>query len=154
LTQRAYTVVVDSGHNPTSGSTSQHVFQVDNVDDLVNGTNNYTWWMKYDANGDYYFPKEAGHIARWTPKLTVAGKYQVSVKFLATPSSGNVTYRIYNAQAVELTAVVVNQQSNVTQWKWATLSASISLSNGAYVRATTIPANSNIDAVKFKYLSP
>jgi hypothetical protein len=152
--EREYTIVVDSGHNPTSGSPSPNRFEVDFIDDVVGNTNVFTWWMKYEDNGDYYFPKESGHAARWTPELAVSGKYKVAVKYIATPSSGNVTYHIHDAAGDELLAVTIDQHANAAGWTWAVLSSSIALSDGAYVRATDIAAYSNIDAVKFKYVGP
>lgn len=152
--QRQYTVIVDTGHNSTSGNSANHLFQVDDINDTVGNTTTKTWWMRYGADGDYYYPKEANHAARWTPKLMATGKYDVAVKFLATPNSGNVTYRVYNSSGTQLTSVTVNQYSASNAWSWSVIASSASLSNGSYVRATEISANSSIDVMKFKYIGP
>ncbi|MFO7564505.1 MAG: C39 family peptidase [Enhygromyxa sp.] len=151
--EREHTVIVDTGHNiDDSGNDAHHQFRVDDSRDRLGNTSEFTWWMVYSPDGDYYYPRESGHAARWTPKLTATGQYLVAVKFLATPASGVVTYRIYNADEVQLLEVPVDQHARVTKWDYKIIAESISLSNGAYVRATDIPAETNIDAVKFKYL--
>jgi len=147
--QREYTVIVDTGHNTfAGGNNSHHHFHLQKV----NG--NYDKWKYYYGGGDWYYPTENGHAARWSPKLAKTGYYQVSVKFRGDKDSGKVPYTIYSENGDELVKTVVNQHRVPAKWDHAILAESVLLENGAYVRASDIPAGSNIDAIKFKYLRP
>jgi hypothetical protein len=148
--QRKYTVVVDTGHNAfAGGNSSQHQFHLQHV----NG--NYdNWKYYYGGGGDWYYPTKAGYAARWTPHLSKKGYYQVSVKFRGDNESGNVTYTIYDSQDTQLKSITVNQYKSSSEWTYQIIAEPILLENGAYVRASNISADTNVDAVKFKYLRP
>ncbi|WP_438000362.1 C39 family peptidase [Sorangium sp. So ce185] len=152
--QRAYTVLVDTGNNPTSGNAARNVFQVDDVNDAIDGTSDLVWWTYYGPMGNWYYPNEANRAARWTPRLEAGGMFEVSTKFVGDPESGTVTYRVYNASGAEIATETVDQHRSSMETGWAVIASSVELTNGAYVRATDISPGTNVDAIKFKYLGP
>ena len=140
--QRTNSVVVTTGNNRTSGNASQNLFNVDDESKF----NFY-----YGAGRDWYYPTSSGHAARWTPRLVNAGKYDVSVGFLADSSSGSVTYTVYDESGNVLVASkTINQ--NGSGWREVSLGTSVNLSNGAYVKAINIGINTNVDTVRFTYV--
>jgi len=144
--KRKYTVVVDTGHNTFgSGNYHYHSFQLDNPAD---------WKFYYGGDGDWYYSDFPNRAARWTPALSSPGNYQVSVKFRGDADSGKVTYTIYSKTGAPRRTVQINQYKARRTWDYAVLADSIILENGDYVRASNIPAGTNVDAVKFKFLSP
>ena len=151
--QGKYTVVVDTGNSDFEGNSLYNSFQLDDFD-AVTSTGKPMWNFYYGGGGDWYFPTEGGRAARWTPRLAVTGYYEVSVKFRADPSSGKVTYTLYDSTGKSLATKTVDQYKSSNTWSYVILSSSIKLSPGAYVRASNIPAKTNVDAVKFKYISP
>ncbi len=149
-TARLYTTVVDTGHNATSGNATIHRFEVDNINDYVGTSSTLTWWHWY-GDGDWVYPKEDGHAARWTPSLPMAGCYDVITNLRGDNTSGNVTYVLYNSSGLELARTTVNQNRNPAAWVQATIASGIPLANGAYLRAFPIAVNTNVDSVKFRY---
>ena len=143
--QRAYSVVVDSGHvnlSNQSGNPAIHKLSLETPT---------AWKFYYGNGGDWFIPTKAGLSAKWTPKLAVSGRYEVSVKYHGDAASGNVAYVIYRGNT-KLATAGVKQSSGSPAWMFSILAADIKLQNGDLVSAENIPANTAIDAVKFKYL--
>jgi len=145
-TQRKYTVVVDNGNNDLTGNSQDNSFTVD-----AHSSNE--WKFYYGSGvGSWYYPTMSGHSARWTPELKMVGKYEVSVKYRSDDTSGNVTYTLFDVNGNTLASKLVNQYNSTISWKSVTIASSVRLTDGCYVRATNIAPESNIDAIKFKYL--
>jgi len=149
--QREYTVVVDNGNimgydNLDKGNPLFNVFQLDDP--------NSNEWRYYYGNGEgaWHYPTTSGHIARWTPKLEQSGYYQVSTKFMADNYSNTIKYVVYDKDGEQKEYKIVNQYSSSSKLSYAIISDSVYLENGAYVRAEEISANTNVDAIKFKFL--
>lgn len=142
--QRNYSVVVDSGHVDlaNNGNPAIHKLSLENP---------AAWKFYYGEGGDWFTPSKAGLSARWTPKLTAPGRYEVSVKYRGDATSGNVSYVIYRGNT-KLATAGVRQFSSSPNWMYNVLATDIKLQNGDSVRAENIPANTHIDAIKFKYL--
>ena len=153
---RTNTVIVDTGHNNISGNSSDHSFNLYDIDgNYINSDTNGVYWDFYYGpdGGDWVFPIRENLNARWTPSLPTSGNYEIAVKFRGDASSGNVTYRIYNHSNQSIGETIVNQYSEQNTWTSYVIASSVFLENGAYVQAENIPINTNIDAIKFKCIS-
>lgn len=150
--QAEYTVVVDSGNNmfdgTFDGTNTVNKFQLDT--DYKGATG---WKFYYGGGGDWYYPTEAGHAARWTPKLMKSGYYQVSTKFRGDKDNGNVTYAVYSKDGKIIAGPIkINQYRSPAKWDYGIVASEVYLQDGAYVRAYDIPVGSNVDAIKFKFV--
>ena len=152
VSQRTYTVVVDTGNNNFEGNSNVNIFALDSKDEK-DSKGNFVWKFYYGQGGDWYFPDgKSGLKATWKPRIASNGNYQVSVKYKADKESGTVTYSIYNSSGKLLQSTDVNQYNLQASWKDNVIADNIYLENGYYVQAWNIPSGTNIDAVKFKYL--
>ena len=144
--QRKYTVVVDNSH-----------VQLDDME-AKDDKGRYVWQRYYggapppsSARGDWYYPKEGGRWAKWTPGLAVEGKYDLHVILWKDNSQSDVTYTIYGPDNSKLGQKVVAQKG--TGWTEANLGV-FSLKKGSYVKVDNVPANCNVDAIRFVYTGP
>lgn len=149
--ERLYSLIVDTGHNDFEGYGNSHVFTLFNETEKVE-TGEPIWKFYYGDGGDWYYPTESGQSARWTPEISVNGYYQVEVKYRADSGSGIVSYDIYDSDASILVSVDINQSNTNTEWTTSLISSAVYLEDGFYVEASNIPVNTNIDAIKFKFL--
>ncbi len=135
---RQYTVVVDNGN-----------VQLDDI-------NNQIWWEYYgpwDNGGDWYYPTKAGHWAKWEPDLLVAGNYNIHVVFHGDKDQTNVTYKICTPGNELITTATVTVNQNVTGWRDVSL-GTFYLEKGSFVRVDNVPAQCNVDAIRFEYVRP
>jgi hypothetical protein len=142
--ERQNTALVDiSNSTHGGGNNSFHTFSVSDPSQ---------WTYYYDGIGhDWTYPKISGQAARWTPKLPSAGVYDVYAQYMADPQSGDVAYSVYSPDGGLLKQTTVSQYSSSQNWKKTLIAQSVSLVDGSYVRASSIPVNSNIDQVLFVY---
>ena len=142
--QAKYTVVVDNTH-----------VQLDDIDAKdANGT--YIWWEYYgpgngSCRGDWYYPKKEGHWARWNPNFLVDGIYKIYMIFRKDQKQSNVNYVIYKPNGEPIEVVTISQKGE--GWCTANL-GSFSLKKGSYVQIDNVPAQCNVDAIRFEYFSP
>ena len=137
---RKYTVVVDD-----------HNVKLDDIE-ATYGSGDYVWWEWYhhsdDLAGNWYFPMEAGHSAKWIPDLPVDGNYEIHVIFRKDNDQSDVTYTIYAPDNSKLGQKVVGQKGE----GWADENLGIfPLVKGSYVKVDNVPAQCNVDAVRFVY---
>jgi hypothetical protein len=148
---RVYSALVDSGHNTSNGYSFNHKFELDDV-------SNWKYW--YGNGGDWFYPNADGAKARWTPQLSVPGHYKVSTIFRAdntVKKDQKIQFAVHDPSAKELIKYEVDPYSSKSpeqggEWREIVLTESIYLKQGSYVRATGIPKNANIDAVRFEFI--
>ena len=142
--QREYTLVVDNDHA-----------ELDDVN-AKDADENYVWQRYYGpasspARGDWYYPEEGGHWAKWVPNLAEDGNYEIHVIFRKDNEQSDVTYTIYAADDTPLGQKVVNQHAATPYWTDENL-GSFRVTQGAYVKVKNVPAGCNVDAVRFEYV--
>lgn len=150
ILERKYTVLVDTGHKYPNSNEENHWFHLDDEQ---------AWKFYLSGGGDWFYPTEDGHAARWTPLLSKSGFYQIAVKFKGDTESGTVNYSIYdsdennNFTKIVKDQIKVPQYRNPAKWDYHILADAVHLNERRpYVRATDIPQGTNIDAIKFKYV--
>jgi Peptidase_C39 like family len=144
VADRANTVVVDIAHSiHGGGNNASHSFSV---------TDPTAWRYFYDGKGnDWAYTTSDNQAARWTPQLAAGGLYDVYVKYMADATSGNVTYTLHNSNGAALQTLTISQTAQSTAWKSTRIAQGVALSPGAYLRATNISRNTNIDTIQFVY---
>jgi len=140
--QREYTVVVDNNH-----------VQLDEISAKDAG-GKYVWWEYYGLrdgahHGDWYYPKQDGHWAKWVPNLPVDGNYEIHVIISKDNEQSNVEYAIYDSDDCEIGKKTVNQKG--TGWCDENLGI-FPLRKGSYVQIGNVPSQCNVDAVRFVYI--
>ena len=80
------------------------------------------------------------------------GSFDVSVGFYADSTSSSATYTLYDSNNSVLAGPKTISQSGTGAWREELLGTNINLSNGAYVLASNIGANTNVDTIKFRYV--
>ena len=131
LTQREFTVVVDSGNYANSGNAAFHKFEVDDLSDkTVSGE--FTWFAAYNPLGHWVYPKEAGHWAKFTPKFAQSepALYDVMVSTVGTPEDGKVTYQTYDGTGKQVASTVVDQYRTTPTQVSAVIAQSVVLGPG------------------------
>ena len=139
--QRKYTVVVDNDR-----------VQLDDIN-AKDADGNYVWqryygWADSPCRGDWYYPIEGGHRAKWIPNLPVDGNYEIHAIFRKDNKQSDVTYTIYAPDNSMLGQKVVDQKGE----GWTDENLGIfPLVKGSYVRVDNVPAQCNVDAIRFVY---
>ena len=145
--QRQGIMVVDSGNNGIEGNSSIHRFDLDDSS---------KWTLYVGKGGDWYYPNagESGRAARWTPKITTSGWYEISARYRANGTSSTaVRYDVYSPIGTIMAGASINQYSKTPAWGSSTIATWVYLSPGVYIKATGIAAGTNIDAIRLKLIS-
>ena len=83
---------------------------LDNIDTKdTNG--DYVWKEYYNSLGDWYYPLEDEHSAKWSPNLSKEGCYKIHVIVHKDQDQSNVNYSIYvsELEAEPIATISVNQ---------------------------------------------
>lgn len=140
---RQYTTVVDIAHSTLECNCTPvgNRFNVEQPNEI--------WNTFYGYGRSYYTPTVGGKAARWTPQLHRSGWYKVAVKFDATSASGTVGYSIHGADGTMLGSKYVSHYGSGPTYN---ILGTFYLSNGASVKAWSIPAGTRVSAVKFIFV--
>ncbi len=151
LESRRNTVVVDDSHcGEFHGNNSVHSFQVSNPNATLSNRE-LVWKKYYGSKGSWVYPIQAGHSARWTPRL-VPGEYRVYACFVGDAGSGTVQYDIHSSDGSILRSAQIDQRRSSSTWCQSVLVDSISLTQGCYVRVANVPVNTNMNSIRFQYI--
>lgn len=136
--------------NPTlSEQQRQYTLVVDNSNVSLDNINNQIWW-EYYGPGDWYYPLENGHWAKWEPRFPIDGEYEIHVVFRRDNTQTNVTYRVHDLYGNDKKITVDQKGSG-----WADISlGTFPLGALSYVQVDDVPEECNIDAMRFEYVGP
>lgn len=144
--QRQFTVVVDNNHiNPN--------FELDDVN-VKDEADKYIWWEYYGSHGNWYYPNEDNHSVEWIPNLPIDGIYKIHAIYFDNNNGRDIKYEIYYPDNPELPiGMKLVKQFNDNNWRDAQL-GTFYLKEGSYVKIKDVPAQANVDTVRFEYISP
>ena len=137
---RQYTTLVDGSH-----------VQLDNIN--VKNAQGYIWQEYYGGGGDWYYPTTDGHSVTWTPDLKIEGKYTIHIIFYDNNKGNNIVYSAYSPGNSNPVATLSITQKGTKVWRDEIL-GTVDLKAGSYVKVNNVPANCNVDAVRFEYAGP
>ncbi len=157
--QRRNTTVVDGIHVELDDLNPENTLEIKDKNE------DYVWWEFYNGDGagggDWYYPIEdkfspegKSHSATWEPDLPVEGVYEIHVIFYDNNEGEDVKYEIYYPDNAELPiGMNLIKQLNDGNWRDVKL-GTFYLKEGSYVMIKDVPAQANVDAVRFEYISP
>ena len=142
--QRAHTVIVDTGNISSSGVASIHRFSLSSIS---------AWKFNY-LDGDWFFHERTSNNmnATWKPRILRSGRYEISMHVKGHPSANSVVYVVYDRNGNEIERGLGDHRERDRHWLSSTIVREVYLENGASVKASNISPYSSIDALKFKYL--
>jgi len=144
-------------------SERRHSFVLDNhsveLDNIAAKSGDNYLWKEYYGSGNWFYPIEAGHWAKWSPNISKSGYYNLSVVFKGdnNPYTGDITLAISAADHYSSNAMSVSINYNSSsgfqkvsipgRYFFEKEHADIS-----YIKINNVPANCRIDAVRFEYV--
>ncbi len=149
---RKHSVLVDSGHLAVSGNASVHKMELIGLYDQVGSQYAWRQYVVGTSFGDWMYPTAGGKTARWTPKLSASGNYRVTTVVRGDATSGKVTYAVKSNTGATLATKTIDQYRSPAAWISIDIASSVALQNGATIEATSIPVNSNVDAIKLTWI--
>ncbi len=130
--QREHTVVVDDGN-----------VKLDDINNQI--------WQEYYNGGNWYYPTQDGHSTIWKPNLSITGIYGLHLVFHGDDLQTNVIYTIYDPNNQQIGRITVNQK--ISGWQDKSL-GTFYLKEGSYVQIDNVPAQCNVDTIRFEYIGP
>jgi hypothetical protein len=151
--KRKYTVVVDNHYVRLDNIGAKSELEINCKGEKIEEAENYVWCEYYGPGsyrGDWYYPLEEGHWAKWKPDLPTEGDYEIHVIFRRDDKQDKVTYRVHDIYGND-TEITIDQRGS----GWADISlGTFPLGKDSYVQVDNVCKECNVDAMRFEYIGP